>query len=222
MNQKIFYVTYQTPTSDQNIIERVSLAQKSIDRENELYKNWILLRDLTLSRDASVIGDVPVPFIKDMIEAGMEAAEVNDIVVISNADIVVVTGITEKIIELCNKGGSLYSHRYDFDVLTETPKTENDFVGKEKYLGCDLFAFTKKWWAENKHIFPDMVLGRQAWDMIFRRAVMENGGYELQNATYHKTHTSPWNTISNLAGNNYNLNLAYRWLHKYGGSLYGK
>lgn len=219
MDQKIIYITFQSSTNDQSIIDRVNLAQKSVDEENLLYNNWVIHRNLNLKRDATAIGDVVLPFIRDMIESGMDIADNDDIVVISNADICIIPEITKKIIKLCNTFGALYSHRYDFEVLNNLLKDEQELNNGKKYLGCDFFAFLKNWWIKNENIFPDMVLGREVWDMIYRRAIKDLGGIELDKATYHQIHQSPWSTYPNLAGNAYNLNLSYKWLLKHGGNL---
>lgn len=220
--QKIFYITYQTATDNQDVIDRISIAQESISSENLIYKNWIILKDFALKRDGSLIGDNPLPFLKDMVEVGMNLARDIDIVVVSNADICIIPNTTEKILNGCNDFGALCAHRYDFDEIPTLLKTEKDLYGREKYLGYDLFAFHKRWWLEKKDIFPDMILGRQAWDLIFARAVRENGGAELEYSIYHKAHVSLWNTITGLPGNDYNYRLACEWCHRYGGGFMGK
>jgi hypothetical protein len=220
--QKIIYATYQTVTDNQEVIDRTSIAQESIKNENLIYNNWITLKDIVLTRDGSSIGDTPLPFLKDMIEFGMNLARDVDIVVISNADICIIPNTTEKILKGCNSFGALCAHRYDFDEIPALLETEKDLYGREKYLGYDLFAFHKRWWLEKKDIFPDMILGRQAWDLIFARAVKENGGAELEYSIYHKTHVSPWNTINGLPGNDYNYRLALEWCYRYGGDFMRK
>lgn len=222
MEQKIIYITSQSATEDQNVINRVNLAQKSIDEENSIYKNWIINRNPIFIRNATQIQDVPLPFVRDMIKVGLNLAKDEDIVVVSNADICVIPKITEKIIKLCSEFGATYSHRYDFKVLNELLKQEEDLNNGEKYLGCDFFSFSKKWWNKHGGIFPDMVLGREAWDMIYCRAIKENGGTELDKATYHQIHQSPWSTYPHLKGNIHNLTLAHQWTSIYGGNLYGK
>ena len=222
MNQKIIYITFQTPTNEEDVIFRTNLAQKSVDKENLLYNNWVINRNFELKRNATLIGDGPLPFVRDMIEFGMSLASENDIVVLSNADICLIPKITERIIDLCNKFGSLYSHRYDFKNLTELIETEEKLNEGEKYIGYDLFAFLKKWWCIHENEFPDMVLGREAWDMIYHRAIKENGGAELDKAIYHQIHNSPWSTFRELKGNIHNLNLAYNWISIHGGNISGK
>jgi hypothetical protein len=222
MSQKIIYITFQTETDDSELISRISLAQKSIDEENLLHKNWVINRKPIFSRNATTIGDKNLPFVRDMIETGINIAEDEDIVAISNSDICVLPNITLKIIDLCNKFGSTYSHRYDFKIITELLNTEDDVNKGEKYLGCDFFTFSKKWWIKNKDLFPDMVLGREAWDMIYRRSVKENGGAELDKMTYHQVHSSPWVVYPHLRGNTYNRDLAYHWISVHGGDLIGR
>lgn len=222
MNQKIIYVIFQSPTEDQNTIDRVNLAQKSIEEENSIYKNWIINKNPILKRNATEIQDKPLPFVREMIKIGMDMAKEEDMIVISNADICVMPKITEKIIDLCENFGALYSHRYDFNVLNELLKKEEEINKGVKYLGCDFFAFSKKWWKKYGFVFPDMILGREAWDMIYRRAIKENGGIELDKATYHQIHQSPWAVHRDSTGNSHNLSLAHQWTSLYGGDLYGK
>jgi len=207
MNQRIIYTTSYN-AKDVDTKRRVEIAQKSIDEENLLCGNWIVLRDIKFKRDATSIGDDDLPFVRDMISACTTVANAYDIIVISNADVGIMPKTTEKLIQTCNTVGGLYCRRYDFDVLDDIIKEDMCLNNGIKYHGCDFFAFSHHWWVMHEKKFPDMILGRQLWDLIYRRAIMDLGGIELDRTIYHQKHSSKWDLKSRVPGNLYNEKLS--------------
>lgn len=217
---KIIYVTHQTPTNDEEVIRRTSMAKQSIEEQLKKYGNWIICNP-EYRRDATSIGDINLPFIRDMINAGIEIAEDKDIVLLLNADICLAPYATERIKNACESGGATWSHRYDFDRIDRLIESESEFDKGRWYCGTDLFAMRKEWWLKFGHIFPDAVLGREAWDMLLRRTMRENGGIEIKKISYHEWHPSPWELDRDgLAGNVHNRNLASAWIAEHGGDYY--
>jgi hypothetical protein len=100
----------------------------------------------------------------------------------------------------------------DFRRIDRTMVNEIEIATGTKYPGADFFAFKKKWWIKRSQVFPDMLLGREAWDMIMRDLVRSTGGIELHNATYHEMHESHWLQNRQCAGNEHNKRLAREWL----------
>jgi hypothetical protein len=147
-----------------------------------------------------------------MLDQASETAGENDILVIANADIGVCPGITGEILDACLTFGSCYAQRWDFKRVDRVLTNEKEAVFGKKYCGADLFAMTKKWWAKRRKLFPDMLLGREAWDMIMRDLIKTTGGTELHSAIYHEQHDSHWLKERGCSGNEHNKRLASEWL----------
>ena len=220
---RMIFVTSQTPTKDIPTQARVARSEES--RRREGLTEWINFQPV--ARDARQLGDrTPLPFVRDMIEAAVAASSgPQDIVVIANADIGVVEGTTLQLREKVSQHGCAYTHRWDFNggqLARRLPRFECDLRQAQWYPGSDFFAFTVAWWQQHGHLFPDMVLGREAWDMLLRNLMkMTTGGdsrCEVHTAIWHERHASPWEQNLRLPGNEHNRRLATTWLARYGGS----
>jgi hypothetical protein len=215
----IVYSAYYTPTEDPEVLRRLEVAQRSIAIQDEGSK-WIKA-DIVLSRDAISIGDGPLPFVRDLISECIKQSKPDDVIVLVNADICFCLGSYQKITEACLNHGAAFSHRWDFVRLDHPLLTEDEVGFGQWYCGSDFFCFTQKWWDENNHHIPDMVLGREAWDMVFRRTIKQSGGAEIHRMNHHEWHPSPWElNRDGLAGNIHNRNLASEWLAAHGGDYY--
>lgn len=140
----------------------------------------------------TVLKDVrTVPFIKDMIELGIEHAADDDVIVLSNADTCFMKGIGKAILRDTKAFGALSAHRWDFDKGNE-PEHHFDLMRGVWYCGCDLFAFTVSWWKKHRDEYPDMLLGTEAWDWMFRELIKLSGGPEWHTGTWHHRHTPFW------------------------------
>lgn len=199
------------PEVDPETKRRVVLAHKSVNAEDWLSSAWNHI-DFKPTRDGTSIGDAPVPFIRDMIEQACKESSPRDIICIANADIGFVPGITGEILDACYNFGSCYAQRHDFRRIDRLIVNEVECATGKKYPGADLFAFTKEWWEKRQSFFPDMLLGREAWDMIMRDLIRSTGGIELHNAIYHEMHESHWLKNRGCAGNEHNKRLASAWL----------
>jgi len=219
---KIIWISHQTPTEDSDTLRRQYFARLSIENESKRHNNcWIECKQ-GYSRDARSIGDPKeLPFIRDMIEGAMKLVESeDDIVVLINADICVIRDITLKLKDACSNGGASWAHRYDCKRIDQLFENQSDLDNKSWYCGSDMFAMTRQWWNNHNHKFPDAVLGREAWDMMLRRTIRENGGIECFKCIYHEWHVSPWEVNRELAGNVHNRNLASQWLAANGGDYF--
>ena len=211
----IIHISSGSP-KDADTIRRCALAKTSWEREQLHHVGWIE-RDLSqhqFIRDAKSVGDTAaLPFIHDMIDAANAGDD--DIIFITNADICVYRGIGDEITKLCKAHGACYAYRWDFDKLDTLLDTKEEIAKGRWYVGCDAFAFTKRWWKANKHAYPDFVLGRECWDWIMRALITETGGVELQKAIYHEKHVSPWKQGRLYQpGNIYNRSYARAWLNE--------
>lgn len=207
----IHLVRSKKAQNDAETQRRMDLADRSISEEEHRF-SAIIHTDFRPKRDASSIGDAPVPFIRDMIEQAGLTAKPTDILCIVNADIGVTPSITGEILDACYNFGSCYAQRNDFRRIDRTILNEVECATGKKYPGADLFAFTKEWWDKRNQFFPDMLLGREAWDMIMRDLVRSTGGVELHNAIWHEMHDSHWLKHRSCAGNEHNKRLASTWL----------
>lgn len=183
--------------------------------------NWISCRfsekaAKKYGRTSRVFGDTrSMPFIRDMINfAATLAADDNDIIVLTNADICFVPDITKQILTAVEEHGSACGTRWNFQRLTTPIVSLHVLKSGEWFAGTDIFCFTVKWWNDNKENFPDMVLGCECWDLVFRNLIRITKGVDLPYAIYHETHKSYWFTNGRLTsnpGNLHNRKLSRRW-----------
>lgn len=214
---RIIYVTSAVPNPDQQTQHRLEFAENSIKIQPE---QWHKCK-LQLKRNATSIGDGDMPFIRDMVECAMAEAGEDDIIVLVNADICFVKCATNKIRDAMESHDSAFAHRWDFGSIYNLLSTEEEVASGTWYYGSDFFCLKPEWWRKNNHYIPDMVLGREAWDMVFRRSIKLTGGTEIKNLIYHKWHPSKWETErETLSGNLHNRKLAGEWLAIHGGDYY--
>lgn len=187
---------------------RMDVARESWMTEAVDYGNWMefAMRDEDIKRNGQSVGDTaPLPFVRDMIEHAAEGARDDDIIVITNSDIGLCRGVAKRIAEACKSKGSAFCHRWDFGRLDAPIGDKAKVMKGVWYPGCDLFAFTKSWWIQHGHKFPDLLLGRETWDWVMRVLVNETGGTELHAEIFHEKHDSFWSRGSNRANNPGNI-----------------
>jgi hypothetical protein len=153
-----------------------------------------------------------MPYIKDIIRQATIVAQKDDIIILHNSDICFYDGAIARIEESVRTHGSAYALRHDYD---GDPRIIKNPGGHRIYPGSDMFAFTKKWWQDNQSSFPDMVIGREAWDKIMRTMIQHLKGVEVPDSIYHFKHKSHWITHRMTdKGNVHNRKLAREWLKK--------
>jgi hypothetical protein len=213
-------VTFQTPTANVDTHRRLELARAS--RYGELSRHpqfWLKELQITepLSRDARELGEtIPLPYVRDLIEQAFAQGE--EFAAIANADIGFTPGLTGLMIDELRRSGACWAHRWDFTRVNRLATSEAQVRRARWYPGCDFFAFTRVWWEARREMFPDMVLGREAWDLVMRHLMRRSGCREIHQAIYHERHESPWEVIRDLPGNVHNRRLAQEWMDKYGGN----
>jgi hypothetical protein len=220
----LHHVTSYGSTPSEETVRRMDNAKRSWNEEQVLSGGRWERVTFRPRRTASSLGEVPLPFIRDMFECVPDAPD-DDIIVVTNADIHFTPGLTGQILDRCARFGCCFAHRWDFSKITRLAYNEHEvFIKGRFYPGSDLFACTPAWWRKHGSVFPDMVLGREAWDLILRNAMKrsvppsQRKRIELKCAIYHEWHQSPWEMNRGLAGNVHNRTLASRWLSKFGGS----
>jgi len=168
-------------------------------------------------RLSSIMGDErPSPFARDIINCGMRFA-VNpdqDIICFTNSDISPSADLYKRLTARIKlTGGCAYSYRRDFYSKLDEPKTASEIAGAKHYMGTDLFAMTPAWWAKHGGCLPDFILGREAWDWVFRTIMDTASGSKagFDDLIYHEKHPSFWENPSNRGvnvGNKWNRSLA--------------
>lgn len=179
--------------------------------------NWINHRITSVQRTSDkTIGDQrDIPYVKDMIQQGCDLAEESDVIVLINADICMSPTIEHEINEAVSRVGACHATRWNFERGQMRPTmTEKEIKKGVWYAGTDLVAFTKKWWLENGHEFPDMLLACECWDLVMRNLINIKGGVSLEAVIYHEIHQAWWyikHNYVNNPGNKYNRDLSIRW-----------
>ena len=199
-------------------LRRMNCARQTWVREAQTYGAWRELRftDEMMLRSARDVGDpTPLPYLHDMMDAVAQDAKAEDILLLSNADICMVPGLSFEAAEYCRQYGACYCHRWDFPrVVTHIER--QDITGAQWYIGCDLFAVTKQWWMAHRAKLPPFILGRECWDWAWRILVQETGGRELPQGIYHEKHASPWEQNRGLPGNVWNRSHCRAFLQQRG------
>ena len=217
----VHLVYSQSNSPDASTQRRLDIAKAGRAAEMRAFPFWELVKFVQpAGRSAASFGDKPLPFVRDMIEQAFTAcATDDDIIAITNADIGFTPGITGMILETVGRHGAAFAHRWDFSHVSRPAMNEAETKRARWYAGSDLFVFTKRWWRANGVFFPDMVLGREAWDMVMRNLIKKTCGLEaeLHNAIWHERHQSPWEQQKDSGGNRHNRALAQGWLDKHGG-----
>ncbi len=177
-----------------------------------------LARDM--ERNGYGIGDErPVPYLRDMIQFAASKASREDIIAFTNSDVSFAPGLTGKVLEAITRHGAAFTHRWDFNHLTEPFVSSAQVRFGKFYCGSDAFFFTKWWWKVHGHELPDFLIGREQNDEVLRQLIKYHGGAEIEKMIYHEEHESFWErpgNRENLAGNIYNRKLAKEWFQKMG------
>lgn len=180
------------------------------------------LRGDEIKRTSLDLGDTrPVPFVRDVIEKAIDYAPSSpDIVALTNSDVCFTPGLTGWVLDRVRRHGAAFTHRWDFHRGIERPLVNEEEVRRgELYPGSDAFFFTVAWWRRHRDEFPDMLLGREQWDEVFRQLVKRHGGLEIPAAIYHEKHAGFWEDPEQRrtnAGNIHNRRLARKWFLRTG------
>jgi hypothetical protein len=214
----VIHHVYSIPNSlEGSLGRRMTTAKTTWEAEYRLGQCWrpAGIRDSELDRSSAVLGDPrPVPFIRDLVAAGLEKCKENDILFLTNSDVCFVPGVTGRILDAVREYGSAFTYRWDFKAPLPSVCEEPDVESGTWYLGCDAFAFSVKWWKQHGALFPDMLLGRPSWDTVMRALMKLTRGVDIPRSIYHEEHASFWyadGRVSTLPGNKYNVPLAYQF-----------
>lgn len=177
------------------------------------YKNshveWVNVSvpETSLKRNAkTVLGDAKtLPFIRDVIDDGIEQAhgQPDDLIVWSNDDVCFTEDITNDIWwAACG-----WASRRDFMAVPR--RITKDAVAKGRFHpGCDLAFFTVAQWADIRQKMPDMLLAREAFDLILMHVLAGFGGKEIKDVLAHSMHFQYWVSHSSDPSSMHNKSLA--------------
>lgn len=197
---------------------RMEIAQASWRREAAWAGNWQICELTRQDLPRLMTNDGDLPYVKDIINAAIaRGAQDTDIISISNSDVGCIHGFTSQILDAVREFGTCYTHRHDL----HNGRIEKPFVLESEvarrcqwYPGSDWFCFNVGWWKRHEHEFPDMVVGREFWDCVFRQILKKNSSHEIQNAVWHEKHPTQWDkpgNRENLPGNRHNRDLAHKF-----------
>lgn len=132
-------------------------------------------------RSARMIGDQrELPFLKDVLAAGLKLATAeDDILILTNDDSVLHQSIIPALTATLRSVDCCSSFRINFE-REDMPKTDTA-VEKvrqwgESCLGRDLFAFRANWLLLNWEAIPDFVLGEQEFDLVLATMIRMAAG----------------------------------------------
>ncbi len=192
---------------------RADLAYQSWAREY-VSGPWLCLPvpEASLRRNAKTALRDPraLPFLRDLLDMAARQAAPSDLIVFTNDDVAFAPGLTETLstVQHC-----AWASRHEFLRLPVLP-TCLDIIGARKHCGADLFAMTPRWWRYHRHLWPDMVLGCEAYDLVMRKLMAATGGVELHAALAHEEHASWWLSHRSDPAAQHNRRLAGEWLAK--------
>jgi hypothetical protein len=153
-------------------------------------------------RTSAQLGDpFSAPYIRDMIHGAISSGTEN-IIAITNTDIKFDSALHPAVIESCRKYGCFWSYR-----ICGPNKATDD--------GADFFAFTRAWWFQHEHVYPDLLLGYYWWDDLFTRMMQWSGCPEQERLYYHDPHPNGGSTRICSIGGRHNEKLALQWLAKH-------
>jgi hypothetical protein len=207
--------SYYKPKNPQTA-RRMNLAKRSWDRQPW---NDLPVKDEMVRCFQDAWGKVP--YIKDIIDHGCKAKDPEDIIVLTNADICVSSDCCFKIVAAFQSIRAAYCFRRDFKHLT-TLLPDPIIKKGQHYCGSDLYAFRVGWWKFYREEFPDMLLGREAWDAVLRILIEmshPNQNPTLYDLIYHERHASVWeNPIHRrtIPSQLHNIRLARTWMLSFG------
>jgi hypothetical protein len=204
---------------------RMAVARNSWAQEYRFGGCWLPTQfPVNRARTSREVGDPrPVPYIADFIaHAAKFCRSPDDIIAWTNSDVSFAPGLTGHILEKCDRYGAAFTHRWDLMSGTlAAPFTHDANIRRlQWYPGSDAFFFTLRWWRQNGADYPDMVMGREHNDEVFRQLIKLRGGVdtEIEHAIYHEKHKSFWESpeaFETNPGNNYNRRLAKEFFTRF-------
>lgn len=109
-----------------------------------------------------------LPFIKDLFDLSCDLAE--EYFIYSNSDII----LSQKFINFVNTKDIEAFGVSRIDVKEVNSLNEATYPTRMEPAGFDTWVVSKKWWSQHRHLFPDMLIGRPLFDVIFTVLMLFN------------------------------------------------
>jgi len=155
------------------------------------------------TRTSRAIGDTrQIPYVRDLIDFGAEAAGEDGIVVYANTDICLVPESDAVLRRKLAMGPCAFSRRIDVH-HSDTPRSHADLSRSKPHPGTDLFAFRASFWRQHREEFPDLFVGCEGWDFVYRwicRKYYPDAEIDPP-IIYHQGHDAFWGREENIAAN---------------------
>lgn len=216
--------------------------EESLRRHRSAFATWQLAYDMEAmipchvwetTRDATSIGCYrKVPFLKDVIQRGVDRCHSDeDVLLFTNDDV----GVHPLLPSECNRHTRLYGAGVIRRVNINTPGgvamppiTANPitFIANSwPDLGRDAFTFTLGWWKQYGQLIPDFLIGVPCWDICLATLMRVLQGYDLRGyqlkslyetfdradlpdgLLIHEVHLSEWQGFEQTKSNQWNLDL---------------
>jgi len=136
-----------------------------------------------------------VPYVVDVFDFGCSGTDDEDIIVYTNADIMVRRDACGVLADALQKVDACYAYRRDFHHQILTPLPDADYCKGLDYAGSDLVAFRAGWWRFWRKEMPDMLIATEAWDPVIRQLIDETnpqGGTVVRDIICHERHGTDW------------------------------
>jgi hypothetical protein len=191
-DNKIVLVFNDFKTTDRNTQKRQQAARKT-------WNNLpCRMCPFPAKRTSLNLGDKFVsPFVRDMIQGAMGTGD-EGIIAITNTDIQFGPMLHREVVKACKEFGCYWSYR-----LVGPHKTDH---------GVDFFAFTRAWWFQRQHLYPDLLLGYYWWDDLMVRMMRWCGCTERPRAYSHEPHGGSSAERQLTPGGLHNHRLGLAWL----------
>ena len=214
MSVRHLYSSYQPPDADTE--RRMRVAQETWKRQP-----WaeFAVTDEMLSRLWQERGR-QWPYIRDLFSMGCAGLADSDIVIYTNSDIQVRGDCCLQVTAVLQEADACYAFRRDFHHRLDAPVPDEEYVRGNNYAGSDLCAFRAEWWRIYRDKMPDMIVGFEAYDPVFRTLVERtNPGVPVcvRDVIAHERHSglNHWEHPKNrftMGGQLHNLGLARGFL----------
>lgn len=172
LKPRIILVTYERKAASSEEARRIELAERSrrfLEGTFEVVR--LRVRDSDLKRILPRKNHGNLPYVRDLFDLGCSKALPCDAVVYSNDDIGLTLDAPSRILIGIERGRGV-------TVCPRRQHTRPDALMRSVLNckldgGCDVVAVSPAWWASHRDKMPDMVIGTDAWDTVFRQLAEE-------------------------------------------------
>lgn len=155
----------------------VPTNQADIDRILATHTSWqfhihqgvinLSFTETEAARSSLDVGDTAwVPFLRDILDFGCAHALEEDVVAYTNLDIAFTSRMPEQVIAKAQEHGVcvVWRRTMPYDPAYLMKSCRNGLQDG----GVDFVAVTPAWWREHREKIPDVLIGGDRWDYIFR------------------------------------------------------